>query len=385
MSRWKKKLSKKNVARVLAASLTVAPLVYALPPVVAQVGKAYAEDAKFSDQIFYYVVDNNPDNDSKLDIDLNEFFDGSSLILESSSVTSFNTAVVSVSHSSENTWQLQAVGLGTTTITLTAMYESGPETHSFDVTVNENHAPTAHVIPERFIEIGETTVYDLPAFFSDNDNDPLTYEVSTWESIGAIANIDQQTHKLTITGTDYDYLYSGQISVTATDSKGASITETIRLQVKDTEYYFGGDDILLSLDGGTVYVVPDDVFAEIPTKAQLTQLESSSLVAVSEYYEGPEGYYDSIIRTEGLLPNKRYQNYYISSDDPGSKARLESFGYLINKTGNRGNISDIVKFYFSNHINDRQRAYPDTLEKLLKLIGPINEIYYGEGEGPGGL
>ena len=120
------------------------------------------------------------------------------------------------------------LGSGTTTITVTATDQCGSSTVLIRFIVSGgNQSPvTVGTITNRAIGVGQTTVvYDIDTYFSDPDDDELTYSVVSSDSNVVSAsisgtNLNIASSQTAIFGTDVP------ITVTATDPDLASASQT---------------------------------------------------------------------------------------------------------------------------------------------------------------
>jgi len=216
MSRWKKRLSKKNVARVLAASMMLAPLVYTLPPVVAPVGKAYAEGVNHApevhDRFLYEEIQKSEYHDYVLFDDLNsgtlgEAFTDPDLPSDTLSPVAFSILDENVADAQfisafvdgyGTTSVLRVTGkqAGTTTVTVTVKDSGGlTATERFVVTVKDSmlgNTPPEFVgnVSDEIMLKNSSNIIDLDDFFIDDNglnsesitvttNDPDVLGIST--------------------------------------------------------------------------------------------------------------------------------------------------------------------------------------------------------------
>ena len=148
------------------------------------------------------------------------------------SATSSDTSIATVSVA-ESTFMTQlltrAVGEGSATITVTATDSLGATaTQTFTATVQPNSAPTTvGSIPAQTVSLTASAVtVDVSSYFSDADNNPLTYSATSSDTSKATVSLSGAT--LTITGV---VAGSATITVTATDTANATATQTISVTV----------------------------------------------------------------------------------------------------------------------------------------------------------
>lgn len=120
-------------------------------------------------------------------------------------------------------------GDGTTTITVTAA-DPGRQTDTtrFRVTVEGNSPPIVSSIPSVTLDAGDDETVNLWSYFSDPDNDDLTYTVRS--SNTSVATISERREVLTIrAGT----AGTATITVTADDGNGGTVSGTISVTVRE--------------------------------------------------------------------------------------------------------------------------------------------------------
>ena len=117
---------------------------------------------------------------------------------------------------------------GTATITVTATDPGGlTATHDFEVTVEDspNRPP---VVVRQVVDltglVGERYLLPLDTVFEDPDGDPLTYTISSSNTLVAEPEVIDDTMFVSLVGVG-----SATVSVTATDPGGLSATETFQV------------------------------------------------------------------------------------------------------------------------------------------------------------
>lgn len=120
------------------------------------------------------------------------------------------------------------------TLTITDIYGLSASA-DYSYTVLPNHAPEiSQALPDQVYTSktkgGES--FRLSGYFTDPDGDALTYSASAeFEDVNTLTwDIDQKKGILTITAKDFGY---ATMLVTARDGRGASVTQQIRVLVKD--------------------------------------------------------------------------------------------------------------------------------------------------------
>lgn len=140
------------------------------------------------------------------------------------SVSSSNNAIATVSISG-GTLTVRGMAIGTATITVTANDGNGGVTSTtFTVTV-VNTVPVGTTIPNQTTKKSSTVVVNLANYFSDADNDALTFTASSANT--NIATVSVSGNTLTIAGVS---IGTSLITVTASDSRATasqSFTTTV--------------------------------------------------------------------------------------------------------------------------------------------------------------
>ena len=124
-----------------------------------------------------------------------------------------------------------AAGAGTYTTTLTATDSYGDfSTVEFTYTVLENRPPVANKGFANIISsaIGQIFSFNIDEYFSDPDEEPLTYKFVMDDPKVAHCNVSNNT--LYVTSLDYGLT---SVAVTATDALGKSVTSNFKMLVRD--------------------------------------------------------------------------------------------------------------------------------------------------------
>ncbi|WP_339216301.1 Ig-like domain-containing protein [Solibacillus sp. FSL W8-0372] len=159
-------------------------------------------------------------------VNLNSYasdLDGNAL---SYTTSSSNTGVATVSVSG-STLTITGKSIGTVTITVSANDGSLSTNTTFSVTV-ANTGPVGTTIPNQTTKKSSTVTVNLVNYFSDIDNDALTFTASSANTNVATVSVSGNT--LTITGVS---IGTALISVTASDSK-ATASQSFTLTVTNS-------------------------------------------------------------------------------------------------------------------------------------------------------
>ena len=137
-----------------------------------------------------------------------------------------DAAVVAAS-AAEGAVVLSAVAKGEAMVTVTGTDTEGlTATQAFSVTV-PNRAPVAgESVAARTIEVGEAATVDMSPHFSDPDGDELAYTAVT--SDGALATAEVSGSVIRVTAVARG---SATVTVTATDTEGATATQSFGVTV----------------------------------------------------------------------------------------------------------------------------------------------------------
>ncbi|MEO9872789.1 cadherin domain-containing protein [Ekhidna sp.] len=202
---------------------------------------------------------------SSLEIDLAAVFVDTDGDVLSFSVSSSNTAVVTVNNTVSTLTITEVGGFGSSTITVTADDGSGVTTSdAFEVTVVEvNEAPiVANSFPDGFgaPEGFGMTQINYGDVFSDPDGDELTITVSSSDkSVVTVELILNNQFSVNEVGVGVS-----TITVTATDGDGASASDTFTFTVTEAPLGFE-DEIAIE-----VYPNPATDFVNIHASEQMT-------------------------------------------------------------------------------------------------------------------
>ena len=143
--------------------------------------------------------------------------------------TASDTSIITVSVSSA-TLTISTVNVGTASIDITATDPGGKfafQTVSVSV-ISNNNAPVAIQIPDKTVYVGQNFTVALGSYFTDADGDAMTYAASSNTTYKATVSLSGAT--LTVNGIEAG---SAEISVTATDSRGDSASQTFGVTVND--------------------------------------------------------------------------------------------------------------------------------------------------------
>ncbi len=170
-----------------------------------------------------------------------------------------------------------AVGDGTATVTVTAT-DTADNSNAFEFTVTvegPNLAPEAvGSIPAQTLAAGDSVTVDVAAFFTDPNNDALTYAAATSDAEVAMASVSGSMVTITAVGAG-----TATVTVTASDPDGLSADQTIGVTVPGPRAVGTIDAVSLKV-GGDVTI---DVAAnfEDPDGDALTYAAASSDTTVA--------------------------------------------------------------------------------------------------------
>ena len=205
------------------------------------------------------------------------------------------------------------VAAGTVTVTVTATDTGNlTATQTFTLTVNaQNQAPTIiGTISDQTVTVGgSATTVDVSSYFSDADNDTLTYTASSSDTAKATVSVSSATVSITAVAAG-----TATITVTATDPGGLTATQTFSVTVGQPNH-------------------PPVAVGSIPDQS-LSVGGASVSVDVSSYFNDPDGdalSYDfsssdtnklNASITGSTLPfhRRRYRDSHNNSDSPQTPA-----------------------------------------------------------------
>lgn len=363
MSRWKKRLSKKNMARVLAASMMVAPLVYALPPVVLPVGKVYATGEvnqppvqnNFTTHVY---VENDPDYPTILS------FSGESDSIfsdpEDDTLTDIDISVDTpgIVNATIDGGKLRLSGIHKGTTTVTVSVYDGYNTANAEISVVVNSTPRALDIPDQYVATNSSILFDPSMYFIDDDEDSLEITIDGFDS-GVIAQLSSDGF-IQISGIRPG---EAEIHLTVNDSV-SSIETTLDIDVIDTNPLYMELGSKLTWWGyGNYYLAKYDENVGFLTDEQLFEDARAPYISVGHAGEDYPAEIDtnvSISETGSALPEGRYVLYNILYENepavPVKFVELTNISNHLNSilaidsiNGNNGvDIGDIVRYYKDN-------------------------------------
>ena len=253
--------------------------------------------------------------------------------------TSFYTSRATVSVSG-STLTINGMATGIAQISATATDPGGlTATQTFIVTVNAqgNRAPVAvGTIPAQTVDVGSTVPVDLESYFSDPDNDTLTYTATSGYTSRATVSVSSST--LTINGIATGI---AQISATATDPGGLTATQTFIVTV--------------NAQGNRAPVA----VGTIP--AQTVDVDSTVPVDLESYFSDPDNDTLTYAATSGYISRATVSvssstltiagidvgiaRITVTATDPGGLTATQEFivtvnSVTVNAQGNRSPTSD---------------------------------------------
>ena len=147
-------------------------------------------------------------------------------------VATSRASVATASVTSGGVVTISGVAAGSATVTVTASDPDGLEarqTIGVTVTSSNSQPRTRGSIPGQTLDVGATATVDVSSYFSDPDQDALSYRAATSNAGVARASISSST--LTITGVASG---TATITVTARDPGGLEATQTMDVGVAGT-------------------------------------------------------------------------------------------------------------------------------------------------------
>ena len=259
-------------------------------------------------------------------------------------VTSSDTTVVTVgivtitipsvdpTNTGRSTVTINLVAVGTVTITVTATDPGGlSATQTFTVTVvQSNGAPTTvGTIPDQTVYTAgtaRTTTVDVSSYFSDPNNDTLTYSATSSDT--SIATVSVSTATITITGVAAG---TATITVTATDPGGLSATQTFTVTVVQSnrapttvgsisDLVMRVDDPAETIDVGSYFTDADgDALAYTATSSDTTIATvsmSSATVSITPVAVGTTTITVTATDPDGLSVNQTFSVTVVPVNQP---------------------------------------------------------------------
>ncbi|WP_419936054.1 Ig-like domain-containing protein [Candidatus Palauibacter sp.] len=171
-----------------------------------------------------------------------------------------------------------AVAAGTTTITVTATDPGGlGVAQSFDVTVPNRAPEITDTIPSVEVEAGDEATVDVSEYFSDPDEDPLTFEAES--SQADVAGTETSGSIITVTAVAAG---TTTITVTATDPGGLGVAQSFDVTVPNRAPHITNTIPPLELVGGGDDTVDASDYFSDPDGDPLTFAAGSSNPGVAE-------------------------------------------------------------------------------------------------------
>ncbi len=167
---------------------------------------------------------------------------------------------------SGSTVTITAAAQETVTVTVTARDPDGlSATQEISVTVDEvNQAPeAAGTIPTQTVDTGQTVDVDATPWFSDPDDDELTYEATTLDS--NVATVTVSGSIVTVEGVAQG---AAKIEITASDPGGLSAMQSFETMVEGAQTMVAFEtNTLASPEGATVML---NIVASSPMESAVT-------------------------------------------------------------------------------------------------------------------
>ena len=173
---------------------------------------------------------------------------------------------------------VEAVTASSATITVTAADTAGLEvSQSFDVTVPNRAPEITDTIPALELAVGNDTTVDVSGYFSDPDEDPLTFEAES--SQADVAGTETSGSIITVTAVAAG---TTTITVTATDPGGLAVAQSFEVTVPNRAPYITNTIPPLELVGGGDDTVDASAYFSDPDGDPLTFAAGSSNPGVAE-------------------------------------------------------------------------------------------------------
>ena len=236
--------------------------------------------------------------------------------------TASDTSIITVSVASA-TLTISTVKEGTASIDVTATDPGGKfafQTVSVSV-VSNNNAPVAIQIPDKTVQAGQNFTVALGSYFTDADGDPMTYTASSSTTYKATVSLSGAT--LTVNGVEVG---SANITVTATDSRGDSATQTFPVSVKSSPTAVGTmPDISGALNQVGGYITLSGYFSDADGDT-LTYSASSSSTSVVTVGITSDGNLQVTPQREGSA------TITVTATDPDGLSATQSFSVKLTAT-----------------------------------------------------
>jgi len=275
-------------------------------------------------------------------------------------------AAVATASVSGSVVTISAVSAGTATVTVTASDPSGAGVdQQIPVRVEQGNRPpqTSGTIPAQTVEAGEAVTLDVARYFTDPDNDALTYGATSSNS--GIATTSRVASEVTISGQAPG---TTTVTVTASDADGASarqeiaVTVTARRNNRPPEVR--GEIPAFFLTAGESAEVDMSPYFGDPDEDPLTYRAATSAAAVVTT-SASEGTLTLSAGTRGTA------TLTVTSGDPGGLEAETSFSVAVMEADIGSYDIDLISI--TPLAETHAAAFRDAAEKWMRVLAD-NEL-----------